>query len=57
MFAFALMVKDSNNKTTATVQSTNNNPVAIFECAKQWHQDCQNNLHGDNEFFPCLLLL
>ena len=34
MFAFALMVKDSNNKTTATVQSTKNNPVAISECAK-----------------------
>ena len=34
MFAFALMVKDSNNKTAATVQSTNINPVAIYECAK-----------------------
>ena len=34
MFAFALIFKDSNNKTTATVQSTNNNPVATYDCAK-----------------------
>ena len=34
MFAFALMVKDSHNKTIATVQSTKNNPVATYDCAK-----------------------
>ena len=34
MFAFALMVIDSHNKTTATVQSTKSNPVAIYEYAK-----------------------
>ena len=40
LFAFALMVIDSHNKTTATVQSTKNNPLSIYECAKKWHQDC-----------------
>ena len=34
LFGFALVVIDSHNKTTATVQSTKNNPVAIYECAK-----------------------
>ena len=28
------LVLDSHNKTTAIVQSTKNNPVAIYECAK-----------------------
>ena len=30
---FSLVI-DSHNKTTATIQSTKNNPVAIYECAK-----------------------
>ena len=34
MFAFALMVIDSHNETTAKVQSSKNNLVAIYEYAK-----------------------
>ena len=30
---FSLVI-DSHNQTTAIVQSTKNNPVAIYECAK-----------------------
>ena len=28
------LVKDIHNKTAAIIQSTKNNPVAIYECAK-----------------------
>ena len=32
-FWFSLVI-DSHNKTAAIIQSTKNNPVAIYECAK-----------------------